>query len=248
MIDEATYIYGKHAVAEAVGARPDIVRAVHCAEGIDGGLLKQIKRAHIPLVDLNPKKLPKGVPSDSVHQGIIAEINPRKMTVAYEDFIAEYPVTNDSAFVLLGEVQDPHNVGAVIRSAVAFGLAGVLIPEHRQAQVNGTVIKVSAGMAFRIPLIQIGNVNTTIKDLKERGFWIYGLAGDAEQTVEREDFEKPSVIILGNEGDGIRTKTLEHCDIPLRIPMHKNAESLNASVAAGVVLHAWSVKHPGVLR
>ncbi len=249
MIDEATYIYGKHAVAEAVGARPDIVRAVHSArEGMDAGLLKQLGRARIPVIDLNPKKLPKGVPSDSVHQGIIAEINPKKLMVSYEDFIPKYSMTNDSAFVLLGEVQDPHNVGAVIRSAVAFGLAGVLIPEHRQAQVNGTVIKVSAGMAFRIPLIQVGNVNSTIKDLKERGFWIYGLAGDAEQSVANEGFEKPSVIILGNEGDGIRTKTLEHCDIPLRIPMHKNAESLNASVAAGVVLHAWSTKHPGALR
>ncbi len=249
MIDEATYIYGKHAVAEAVGVRPDIVRAVHCVrEGIDAGLMKQLGRAHIPVIDLNPKKLPKSVPADSVHQGIIAEINPKKLTVAYDDFIGKYSVTNDSAFVLLGEVQDPHNVGAVIRSAVAFGLAGVLIPEHRQAQVNGTVIKVSAGMAFRIPLIQVGNVNSTIKDLKERGFWIYGLAGDAEQSVANEGFEKPSVIILGNEGDGIRTKTLEHCDIPLRIPMHKNAESLNASVAAGVVLHAWSTKHPGALR
>lgn len=249
MTDEATYIYGKHAVAEAVGARPDIVRAVHSArEGMDAGLSKQLGRARIPVIDLNPKKLPKGVPSDSVHQGIIAEINPKKLMVLYEDFISKYSMTNDSAFVLLGEVQDPHNVGAVIRSAVAFGLAGVLIPEHRQAQVNGTVIKVSAGMAFRIPLIQVGNVNSTIKDLKERGFWIYGLAGDAEQSVANEGFEKPSVIILGNEGDGIRTKTLEHCDIPLRIPMHKNAESLNASVAAGVVLHAWSTKHGGALR
>lgn len=249
MTEETTYIYGKHAVAEAVSARPDIVRAVHSTKGgVDDAFAKQLAKAHIPLLELTQKKLPKMVSSDAVHQGIIAEINPHQLTVSYEEFIAKYNVTNDSAFVLLGEVQDPHNVGAVIRSAVAFGMAGVLIPEHRQAQVNGTVIKVSAGMAFRIPLIQVGNVNYTVADLKERGFWIYGLAEDAEQSLESEGFEKPSVIILGNEGEGIRVKTLEHCDIPLRIPMHKNAESLNASVAAGVVLHAWSLKHPKALR
>lgn len=249
MTEEITYIYGKHAVTEAVHARPDIIRAVYSTKGdVDDAFVKQLAGARIPLLELSQKKLPKMIPADSVHQGIIAEINAHKLTVSYDEFIPKYTVTNDSAFVLLGEVQDPHNVGAVIRSAVAFGMAGVLIPEHRQAQVNGTVIKVSAGMAFRIPLIQIGNVNNTIKDLKDRGFWVYGLAGDAEQEVADEGFEKPSIIILGNEGEGIRAKTLENCDIPLRISMHKNAESLNASVAAGVVLHAWSMKHPRALQ
>lgn len=247
MIEDIIYIYGKHAVFEAVRVRPDVVRAVYgTREGVESAFATQLKHARIPLLELSSKKLPKGVPPDAVHQGIIAEVYAHRMVMVYEEFIASYKVTNDSAFVLLGEVQDPHNVGAVIRSATAFGIAGVLIPEHRQAQVNGTVIKVSAGMAFHIPLIQIGNVNSTIKDLKERGFWIYGLAGDAKQSVTTEGFEKPSVIILGNEGEGIRSKTLEHCDIPLRIPMHEHAESLNASVAAGVVLYAWSLKHPSV--
>ena len=99
-------------------------------------------------------------------------------------------------------------------------------------------------MVFRIPLVRIGNVNQTIEDLKAKGFWTYGLDGEATQAVNDEKFEKPSVFILGNEGTGIRKKTLEHCDIPLRIPMHEGAESLNASVAAAVVFYAWSVRHP----
>lgn len=247
MNDDNTYIYGKHAVKEAVSVRPDIVSAIYLADEKDVELFKKASVGkQIALRELNPKKLPKGVPSDAVHQGVIAEINPKKLMVDYEDFMRGCDVTSDTAFVLFGEVQDPHNVGAVIRSAVAFGITGILIPEHRQAQVNGTVIKVSAGMAFKIPLIQIGNVNNTVKDLKERGFWVYGLDGEAEQSVADEQFEKPSVLILGNEGEGIRQKTLEHCDIPLRIPMSKNAESLNASVAAGIVLHAWSTKHPNI--
>jgi 23S rRNA (guanosine2251-2'-O)-methyltransferase len=91
-------------------------------------------------------------------------------------------------------------------------------------------------------------VNTTIVDLKERGFWTYGLAGEAAQSVYDEGFEKPSVFIVGNEATGIREKTLEHCDIPLRIPMHSQTESLNASIATAVVLSAWSKHHPGALK
>ena len=143
---------------------------------------------------------------------------------------------------------DACHVAPFIRSAAAFGVAGILIPEHRQAPITGTVIKVSAGMAFHVPLVSIGNVNQAVHTLKERGFWIYGLEGEAVQTIYEEGFEKPSAFILGNEATGIRKKTLEHCDIPLRIPMHARTESLNASAAAAVVLSAWSIKHPSALR
>lgn len=243
MNDDIVYMFGKHAVLEALKSKPFVVRAVYeSAEQGDDAVRMLLKKHSIPRRPLDTKKLPKGVPSDAVHQGIIAEIDARKLMVDYDDFMRTVRITNDTAFVLLGEVQDPHNVGAVIRSAAAFGVTGVLIPEHRQAQVSGTVIKVSAGTAFQIPLIQIGNVNTTIADLQNRGFWVYGLEGGAAQSVTDEGFEKPSVLILGNEATGIRQKTLEHCDIPLRIPMQGDAESLNASVAAGIVLYAWSSK------
>ena len=246
---ESTYVYGKHAVKEALTTRFDVVRALHITkEAQDDSFTKLLSGKKFPVHILDSKKLPKGVPQDAVHQGVIAEIDPGKLVVNYDDFMKTCEVTPDTAFVLLGEVQDPHNVGAVIRSAVAFGITGILIPEHRQAQVNGTVIKVSAGMAFQVPLIQIGNVNSTVKDLKSRGFWVYGLDGEARETLSDEGFEKPSVLVLGNEGSGIREKTLEHCDITLRIPMSPRAESLNASVAAGIVLSAWSLKHPGALK
>jgi 23S rRNA (guanosine2251-2'-O)-methyltransferase len=182
-----------------------------------------------------------------VHQGYIAAIVLEKLMRPFNAFINEVSITNDTAFVILGELQDPHNVGAIIRSAAAFGIAGVLIPEHRQVQLTGSVIKASAGMAFRVPLVSIGNVNTTIRDLKEKGFWIYGLDGAATQSAADEGFEKPSVFILGNEGDGIRQKTLLHCDIPLSIPIATGVESLNASVAAAVTFYAWSRKHPSAL-
>jgi 23S rRNA (guanosine2251-2'-O)-methyltransferase len=248
MTNEITYIYGKHAVKEALLARPDVVRVVHIAEAtIDTEMSALITRTKISRKTFNPKKLPTGVARDAVHQGIIAEIDTSKLLVDFVDFLRSHKITNDTALAILGEVQDPHNVGAVIRSAAAFGITAVLIPEHRQAQVTGTVIKVSVGTAFRVPLVNIGNVNQTIADLKDKGFWIYGLDGEAEHSITTETFERPSAFILGNEATGIRQKTLEHCDIALRIPMSSSAESLNASVAAAVVFYAWSTHHPKVV-
>lgn len=249
MIEETTYIYGKHAVKEVISARPALVRTVHLAPDFtDEGILDLIKQGKIARASFDPKKLPKGIAPDAVHQGIIAQVEIGRLLVPYDSFVKELKVTTDTALIVLGEVQDPQNVGSIIRSAAAFGIAGILIPEHRQAPLSGAVIKVSAGMAFRIPLVQIGNVNHTLEDLKSRGFWTYGLEQSASQSVAREGFEKPSVFIVGNEADGIRAKTLEHCDIPLMIPMHARAESLNAAVATAVVLSHWSLKHPGALQ
>ncbi len=249
MATEPVLIYGKHAVREALMARPDVVRTLYVSDAArDGELTALLKKTGIKGTPLDVKKLPRGVPVDAVHQGLIASVDSSTLTQDYDDFVRNLTVTNDTAFVLLGEVQDPHNVGAVIRSAAAFGITGVLIPEHRQVQVTGTVIKVSAGMAFRVPLISVGNVNQTIRDLKDRGFWIYGLDETATQSVTEESFDRPSVFVLGNEATGIREKTLEYCDIPLKIPMHRNAESLNASASAAVVLYAWSIKHTNALK
>jgi 23S rRNA (guanosine2251-2'-O)-methyltransferase len=249
MIPETTYIYGKHAVREALTARPAIVKTVHTAPDFaDTDLITLLKTSKVARASFDPSKLPKGIPEDAVHQGIVAQVEIEKLLVAYDEFIVGLSVTPDTALIVLGEVQDPQNVGSIIRSAAAFGIKGVLIPEHRQAPLSGSVIKVSAGMAFRIPLVTIGNVNNTIADLKSRGFWTYGLHSEATQSVSGEGFEKPSVFIVGNEATGIREKTLEHCDIPLMIPMHARAESLNAAVATAVVLSTWSNKHPGALQ
>jgi 23S rRNA (guanosine2251-2'-O)-methyltransferase len=241
-------IYGKHAVIEALAGRPDTVREVYLDEkGTFPEIKKLLSGATARLLPLTPKRLPKDVTSDTVHQGVAATIDGEKLMREYDAFMNSYEVTNDSAFILLGEVQDPQNVGSIIRTSAAFGVSGILIPEHRQAQITGAVVKVSAGMAFRMPLIRIGNVNQTVEDMKTKGFWTYALEGSATQSVYDEGFEKASVFVVGNEATGVREKTLEHCDIPLMIPMHAQAESLNAAVATAVVLSAWSKKHPGAL-
>ncbi len=246
--DKYIWIYGKHAVSEALTFRPDVVFEVFLREDVQSEvkptLLQSIKKVSLFQGDY----IPREVDRHAVHQGFIAKIDKEKLVLSFDDFRQTLTVNTDTALALLGEVQDPHNVGAVIRSAAGLGITAVLIPKHRQAGVTGTVVKVSVGMAFKIPLVEVPNVNRAIEDLKKDGFWVYGLDGeDSDVSLPQEQFTKPSVFVLGNEGEGIREKTKEHCDSIISIPMHKRCESLNASASASVVFYAWSIQHPNAL-
>ncbi len=250
MQKELVYIYGKHALDEALSFRPDLVTELYVASDFkDAKLLAKFGRAKVAPKLLNEKRLPGGLRSDAVHQGVVAAVNVESLLIDYKKFIDGIDMTPRTAFLVLGEVQDPHNVGAVIRSAAACGFAGVMIPPHNQAPVTGTVVKVSAGMAFRIPLIAIRNVNATLTDLKKRGCWVYGLAGEeGSVALPKEQFSRPAVFVLGNEGEGLRQKTREACDTLLAIPMHPRCESLNAAASAAIVMYAWSSQHPEALH
>jgi 23S rRNA (guanosine2251-2'-O)-methyltransferase len=244
MKTDVEYIYGKHAVREVLTARPDVVTELHVsADFSDEDIIRRAERTKVMLRVFNLKNPPRGVSANASHQGVVAGIRPERLMVPFKTFKETVSVTEHTALLVLGEVQDPHNVGAVIRSAAAFGLAGVLIPPHNQSPVTGTVVKVSAGMAFKIPLVGITNVNTALRDLKDMGFWIYGLEGDGTTKTTTERFPKPSVFVLGNEGSGLREKTKETCDELISIPIHPRCESLNAAAATAIVLASWSAVH-----
>ncbi len=239
------YIYGRHAVMEALSAPGGIVSKVFVSPTRkDTELITALENAKVPMFALDVGKLPKEVSDEAVHQGVLGIVASSKLLLTYKTFIESLSISADTSLVLLGEIQDPHNVGAIIRSAAGLGVSGVLIPQHNQAQVTGAVIKVSAGMAFKIPLVSVGNVNTAVRDLKERGFWIYGLDGESKQSVSAEVYDRPSVFLLGNEGKGLRKKTQELCDIMVSIPMHPRCESFNVAVSAAIALYAWSAQHP----
>lgn len=241
---EQTYIYGKHAVGEALARAPEAVRHLYFVDGHGNEeLLAKTKALKLPFDRCDEKHLPREVEYDVVHQGVIALISPGKIVREYKEFMEGLEVTSDTALIVLNELNDPQNVGAIIRSAAAFGVAGILIPEHRQAPITGTVVKVSAGMAFVLPIISIGNVNTVLRDLKDKGFWIYGLTGEGDTLITEEQFTKPSVFVFGNEGRGIREKTEEVCDFRLSIPIAENVESLNVASSAAVTLYAWRLQH-----
>ena len=233
---------------EALRNAPRVIRKVFLAADLrDTELRVLLEKNKISSALLAHGKGKELVGKDTAHQGVIFTMDPAALLISFEDFIASLDMTKNPAVAVLGEVQDPHNVGAIIRSAAAFGLAGVLIPQHNQAGITGAVVKTSAGMAFRIPLVTIGNVNNTLKMLKEKGFWIYGLAMDGKTTLGTDAFDAPSAFVVGNEGAGIREKTLLSCDVTLSIPIHARTESLNAAVSAAVVFYEWSRKHPEAL-
>lgn len=238
-------MYGKHALKEALTEKPDAVQKVFLKNDFnDSETFNLIKRNHVPVYPLGSNTV-RTVADDAVHQGVIAVLDTTKVLVDGSSFIEALEVNQDTALLLLDELTDPHNVGAVIRSAAAFGFSGVLIPTHDQVQLTGAVIKTSVGMAFRIPLVSVGNINDTLRKLKEKGFWVYGLTMDGE-SLPTTTFDAPSIFVLGNEGKGIREKTLDACDVRLSIPMNPRCESLNAAQAATIAMYSWFVQHRAV--
>jgi len=248
MDDRYLFIYGRHAVTEALEFKPEVVVALYLRNDVKQEVPLELRSRVKVISTFQGDNVPKEVDAKSVHQGMIAKIDRQKLVLTYEQFREQLVINNDTCLAMLGEVQDPHNVGAVIRSAAAFGVSAVLIPKHRQAGVTGTVVKVSAGMAFKIPLVEVGNVNRAIEDMKREGFFVYGLDGGGDTQMPVEQFTKPTMFVLGNEAEGMREKTVEHCDMVISIPIHTRCESLNASASAAVAFYQWSAQHPGALQ
>jgi len=244
---QTAYIYGKNAVRGVIENHPERVQGVFVSFGAEKEFAPICRANHIRMEPLAEHDFRKEL-GDIVHQGVIAKVAMDGLMQEYERFIRSFTPDAGTSLVLLNEVTDPHNVGAIIRSAAAFGAKAVLIPTHNQAQITGAVAKASAGTVFSIPIVAINNENQTIEDLKKRKYWVYGLAGEGANEVHKEKFDAPAVFVVGSEGEGLRAKTREHCDILLRIPMSARAESLNASVACAVVLAAWSNQHPEALK
>lgn len=239
-----TYIYGRHALVEALSSAPRSIEKVFISpEFADEELSKLLRESGVKSVVTSSKVSSREIDQRDLRYGIIALVSPKGLIQPFKSFLEKLSPTPDTCLVLLDELEDPQNVGAIIRSAAAFGVSGVLIPEHNQAQITGAVIKVSAGMAFRIPLVGISNVNSSIRDLKDKGFWVYGLAGEAKNRLGDEKFDAPSLFVFGNEGKGIREKTRELCDVLLSIPMNPRCESLNVAASAAVALYEWSRRH-----
>ncbi len=242
MKQEKVYLYGKNALIEALTSRPDVIDKVFLSKvaKADQTLSKLLAKHKITVADLKEDEGKNKVGSDAVHQGAIALISVEKIYTTLEAVLESDGRKQGKmpALVILGELQDPHNVGAIIRSCAAFGVTAVLMPEHNQALITGSVIKTSVGMVFRIPIVKIGNVNLTLRKLKDAGYWVYGL-DMVGQRLSDTVFDTPSVFVVGNEGAGLREKTLELCDITLSIPMDSRCESLNAGVSTAVVLYEW---------
>jgi 23S rRNA (guanosine2251-2'-O)-methyltransferase len=168
------------------------------------------------------------------HQGVIAEV--AAPAFAGEDAL-ERPATPERLLLALDGVQDPHNLGACLRTAEAVGVDAVIIPRDRSASLTAVARKAAAGSAERVPVIAVTNLARTLERLQTLGYWLTGLAGEATETLYEVDFTGPTVLVMGAEGEGLRRLTRERCDRLVRIPMQGKAESLNVSVATAVCLY-----------
>jgi len=225
---------GIHPVREALLAgRP--LEKVLVAKGAGGSRVTEIlelcRKAGIP-VQYVPKDALDRHSAGAVHQGVVG-------VGANHSYADLQTVLTSELLLVLDGVEDPHNLGAIVRTAYAAGAGAVLIPERRAAGLTETVAKAAAGALEHLPVVRVGNVNRTLEELKEKGFWIYGLDERGTALHTSVDYSLPTVIVLGGEGHGLHQHTRDHCDFLVRIPMAGAIASLNVSVAAGVVLFEW---------
>jgi 23S rRNA (guanosine2251-2'-O)-methyltransferase len=225
---------GIHPVAEALRAQHPLERLL-VAQGAGGPRLQEIidlaRRAKVP-VRFEPRSALDRLAGSSAHQGVVAMGAAKKY--------ADLETVGDAELaVILDGVEDPHNLGAIIRTAHAAGAGVLIIPERRSAGVTDVVGKAAAGALEHLPITRVTNVNRTLEDLKSRGYWIYGLDERGEQTYDQVEFGSPTALVFGGEGKGLHEQVRKHCDALVRIPMSGKISSLNVSVAAGVVLFEW---------
>jgi len=234
------YVYGFHAVEAILQHEPERILDVWVLSGREDKRLDVIQsllsRHGIHQQKAKREQLDKLVDS-SRHQGIVAYC--RAASVRNENFLNQLLDTLDEpAFLLvLDGVQDPHNLGACLRTADAVGVHAVIAPKDNAATLNGTVRKVACGAAETTPFISVTNLARCLRNLKERGIWLIGAAGEVETGVYQQDLTGPLAMVMGAEGKGLRRLTRETCDNLVTIPMPGNVESLNVSVATGVCLY-----------
>lgn len=232
-------VEGRNSVLELLETGRDINK-IFIQSGEKHGSINKIiaiaKQRKILITEVDKNKINQMATSDN-HQGVIALVPPFDY-VEVEDIIEEANSKKEDPFiVILDSIEDPHNLGAIIRTAETAGVHGVIIPKRRAASVNSTVNKVSAGAAQHMKIARVNNLVDTIKYLKEQGVWVCGTDMDTNTYYYNQDLTGPIAIVIGSEGFGMSRLVKENCDFLVKIPMKGKITSLNASVSAGIVLY-----------
>ncbi|TBV81441.1 MAG: 23S rRNA (guanosine(2251)-2'-O)-methyltransferase RlmB [Desulfobulbaceae bacterium] len=246
-------IWGVHAVSAMLQCRPQQVLALFITPGRANQRISEILELAIRhrIVVHHDQPLPLTEPESIPHQGVVARIKPLVLLdlnallarLTAQDLtrsgLAEpgLPGSDLPPLVLaLDSIQDPHNLGAIIRCAAAFGVKALIFPKDRSAPLTGTVMKAAAGTAPLLHICQVTNLAETLTRLKEHGFWIYGAGGDAPQSLYAAEFSGPICLVMGNEQKGLRPLVRRYCDHLIAIPLARGVESLNVAVATGIIL------------
>lgn len=230
-------IVGRNPVIEALksGKLIDTIYLNKDAEGSLSAIAAMAQKKNIVVKQVNEQKL-TAMAGDSHHQGVIA-VGACAEYVSVSDIVESARSKGEPLFVIIcDEIEDPHNLGAIIRTAESAGAHGVIIPKRRSASLNHTVYKTSAGAASWLPVARVSNIAAAIDELKQAGAWIYGTDAGGE-SYDKVDLSGPAALVIGSEGFGMGRLTAKKCDFMLSLPMKGRITSLNASVAAGIFMY-----------
>ncbi len=234
------YIWGRNPIMETLHAGRRVKRIL-LAEGMREApalttIVQEAHRQQVPLETVPRARLDQ-LSRGAVHQGCLAQVEERKYADV-DDILAHARQTSTAPFLLvLDAIQDVNNLGSLLRTAEAARVHGVIIPEHRAAEVNATVVKTAAGATEHLLIAQEANLTRTIDYLKAQNVWVVGLAGEAQTLYTRADLTGPLALVVGNEGKGISRLVREHCDLLVKLPMYGHINSLNAAVAGSIALY-----------
>lgn len=236
--DSTDLLFGRNPVIETLQSDRDIHK-LFIQEGLSGTRVNEIERlAHKRKADIRyvPKSKLDQMSRDGVHQGVIITVSARDYVSLDDLFERAEKREEDPFFILLDEIEDPHNLGSILRTADATGAHGVIIPKHRAVGLTATVAKASAGAIEHVPVVRVTNIVDTIKILQERGVWVFGTDMEGED-IRSWNAQGPIALVIGNEGKGMSRLVKESVDGNVSIPMVGRISSLNAGVAAGVIMY-----------
>ena len=231
--DNMITIFGRNPVKEALLSNR--VSRVYITNSFSDKAINPLLKEKQPVIRVVSVAELNSLSKGGVHQGILAEVKPYEYTDFEEVMRRSKKVTNP-VVVLLDGIEDPHNFGAILRSCDVFGVTGVIIPKHNQVPLNATVAKSSAGAINFVPVSLVSSMQQTIQKLKDNGFWVVATDGSAKQSYLDLKYDFPVALVIGSEGKGVSQLVLKNSDYVVKIPQYGHVNSLNASVAAGILL------------
>ena len=232
-------IYGRHAVKAAVENSNRKIIKVMCLRENMSELKGKIAENKVFATD--KKELERLLPQDAVHQGFVA-IAEMLNNISIEEICEKAQEKQDCYLLVLDQVTDPQNIGAIIRSCAAFGSMALLVQDKNSPQESGAMLKAAAGTFENMPICRVTNLSRALDQLKKAGFWVVGMDGYAKTDIDKLDKKGKLAVVMGSEGKGMRRLIEESCDLTVRLPIAENVESLNVSTAAAVVLYELSKK------
>lgn len=233
-------IYGRNSVMELLTSAGRTINKLLIIKGESQGSIKKIislaHENHIVISEATKQKMDE-IAEGGNHQGVIAFTTPYEYCEIDDILNVASKRKENPLILILDGIEDPHNLGAIIRTAECMGVHGIIIPKRRAAMVNSTVMKVAAGALEHMLIARVTNINDTIEELKEKGLWIIGTDASGRESIEKVDLKSPIAIVIGSEGEGMSKLTRKRCDILTKINMSGHITSLNASVSAGMVIY-----------